>query len=164
VLYAIEFWELRCQDHRGFADREKYPLSSGIGDAPSWPSGQISRPALTPIEIKGLKFGSLSFVADAGDHRQPQVRNDRYPVWSVSGIENSSRFKGVAIDPSKACRPAVCYKDLTVVSNNACRFRKIVQGSNMTVRAMVDYFNAVAARVRDEHAARLRIESAMVER
>src|SRR5262245_21715119 len=118
---------------------------------------------LISIEAQHLKFRAERFVADAGNHGEPQLRHDRHSVWSLSGIENSSRFKSVAIDPRQACCRAVGYKDLTLVSNYACGFRKIVQGSDVPTGVMVDHLNTVAARVRNEHTARFRIESTVVE-
>jgi hypothetical protein len=103
-------------------------------------------------------------VADTGNNREPPMRNNRDSVWSRSGREDCSGFKGVAIAPCLACRPAVGHKDLTLVSNYAGRFWKIVQCAHVPVRVMVDHFNAVAARVRNEHTTRFRVECSMVER
>jgi hypothetical protein len=119
---------------------------------------------MVPIEAESLKLGTLGFIADAGNHRQPQARNKRHSVWSRSGIEYNSRFKSVAVDPCQACRPAVGYKHLTLVSNYARRFWKILQCTDVPKGVMVDHLNAVAARVRNEHTARFRIERSMVEK
>jgi hypothetical protein len=119
---------------------------------------------MVPIETQHLQFGTVCFVADAGNYREPPMRYDRHSVWSRSGREDCSGFKGFAIEPYQACRPTVGHKYLTLVSNYAGRFWKIVQCTHVPVRVMVDHFNAIAAGVRNEHTTRLRVESSMVEK
>jgi hypothetical protein len=119
---------------------------------------------LIPIETQHLKFSTEGFVADAGNHGQPQLRHDRDAVWPRFGIEDSSPFKSVPINPYQACRPTTGHKDLTIVSNYAGGFGKVMQCADMPTGVMVDHLNAVAARVGDEHTTRFRIESSVVEK
>jgi hypothetical protein len=79
-------------------------------------------------------------------------------------LENASRFQAVGIDPSQACRATVGYQDLSVLGDDAGSFREARQRCDMTPDIVIDDFDAVPSRVRHENAARLGIESTMIER
>jgi hypothetical protein len=91
------------------------------------------------------------------------VRHDRDPVRSRTGIEYGPCFQRVRIEPRQACGPSVGDEDVPFVGDDACRFRKAVQCREMAAGVMIDHLDTVPARVRQENAAALRLEGAMVE-
>src|SRR5262245_36540109 len=67
------------------------------------------------------------------------------------------------IDPCQASRSTIGDKDVSVVGDNTGGFREAGQRCDMLAAIVIDHFDAVPSRVRDENAAAARIEGAMIE-
>ena len=164
VPHLIEFGQPRRQDDRGLADREEHARTGSIRDAPPGPPGKVDRPPLLPPEFHDLELGAAGFVADAGNHRQLQARDDGNPVRARAGVEHGPRFHTVTIELCQTRCSAVGYEHMARIGHHAGRLRKARQGHEVSAAVMLDDLDAVARRKRHEDAAGLRVKGSMVEK
>ena len=159
----VEFRQPGGEHHRGIPDREEHARPLAIGDTPPGATGQIDRPPLAPIELQDLELGATGFVANAGNDRQASLRYDRNAVRPPAGVEHAPCLQRAAIDPDQACCSAICDEDVACISDHARRFWKALQRCEVAIPVMINDLETVSGGVRDEDAARFRLERAMVE-
>src|SRR5215211_3160362 len=131
---------------------------------PPGPSGKVDRPPLLPPEFHDLELGGRGFIADAGNHRQLQARDDGNPVRARAGVEHGPRFHTVTIELCQTRCSAVGYEHMARIGHHAGRLRKARQGHEVSAAVMLDDLDAVARRKRHKDAAGLRVKGSMVEK
>lgn len=102
-------------------------------------------------------------IADTGDNANSPPLQDGCSIRPRAGREDAFDFAGCGVQPGdRRCAP-IGRKDLPVVGNRTGNPGKVRQRRNVCLTIEIDHLQAVPGRVRNEDAARLRVEGGVIE-
>jgi hypothetical protein len=102
-------------------------------------------------------------IADASDYCETSTRDDSNAVGARPGRQDRPYLQRRAIKPCETRVAAVSDQYLPVIRNNSRSLFEASQTCEVACSVVIDDFEAIACRVRDEDPPGLRIESIMIE-
>ena len=152
------------KDHRRLADCEIDARRGGVGDAPARLSRQVDRMALSRIEADGFeasaRWSSSPMQATIASFLAATIAT---PFGARPSVNTPCVFRLSASTQARLAAPRLVTSTIPSSATTPAASGKRSRVATCLLRIMVDHVDAVASSMGDENAARLRIESAMIE-
>src|SRR5215212_59502 len=162
-VHVPKVWQARNQNHGWIPDGQEHTCPRRIRDTPSGSARKTKQPSPASFQLQHLQLRTGGVIANACDHCQKGVSNERNAVWSWTSLKYPVGFKRLGVHPRQAGRSAICHQNAPVSCNNPCCFRKAVACGDMAEGAMVDHVQTVPRGMRHKYALCLGFKGSVIE-